>query len=339
MIQLADPIASQLSTPKRWLVTGAAGFIGSSLVEVLLLHNQTVIGLDNLSTGKEKNLTQVRNSVGENFSKFRFTLGDIRDAQCCAEVCSRVDFVLHQAAVASVPLSIEQPLMVHDVNVMGTLNLFEAARRSGISKVIYASSSAVYGDSLNYPQIEDRIGRPVSPYAASKYINEVDAALYSKAYGLNTVGLRYFNVFGPRQDAQGSYAAVIPHWIEQILAGEDVVIFGSGEITRDFCYIADVVEANIRAALHDEMSGHVFNIGSGCPVTLLELFNAIRQSAASLGIDYPREAIIGPPREGDIPNSGASTQEADSKLGFKAKTRLEDGLRETIAYYLGDNRA
>lgn len=337
MTKSATPgVGLDLPKQRRWLVTGAAGFIGSNLIEALLAAGQDVIGLDNFSTGHRRNLDRVQARTGDGFSRFRLIEGDIRDPEICATACAGVNVVLHHAALASVPLSMEQPLLAHAVNVTGTVNLLDAARQAGVRRFVYASSSAVYGDCADMPQREDRTGNPLSPYAATKAINEVDGALYTAAYGLGCVGLRYFNVYGPRQDPNGAYAAVIPRWIEAAVAGRPVTINGSGAISRDFCFIDDVVRANVAAALGPEqLGGKVFNIATGSSVTLDELLAAIRDAAASEGIDYAVEPVTGPPRPGDIIDSAADTALAARELGFEAQCRLSDGIRETFRYFRG----
>lgn len=329
---LGSSVAHVISEPRRWLVTGCAGFIGSSLVEALLANGQTVVGLDDFSSGNPGNLAQVERKVGaRKFRAFRLIEGDIRDAEACESACDGVEFVLHHAAIASVPLSLEQPLHVHDVNVTGTLMLLEAARRSGVKRFVYASSSAVYGDCANELQIEGVIGNPLSPYAATKRINEIYGRLHADIYGPGTVGLRYFNIYGPRQDPNGPYSAVIPLWVASMIGDRPVTINGSAEISRDFCFIKDVVQANILAALTENaVSGEVFNIASGKPVTLRELFEAIQVALRDAGHDYQRSPVMGPARPGDITKSSADIEKARAELGFKPTHDLAQGLVATI---------
>lgn len=326
-----------LDGKKLWLVTGAAGFIGSSLVEYLLAAGQRVVGLDNLSTGSQSNLDEVLARVGRASSLFRFVFGDIRDASARRDAMAGADIVLHHAAIVSVPISIEKPILSHAINVDGTFGLLEAAREAGVRRFVYASSSAVYGDLANVPQTEEHIGRPLSPYASSKRINEIDAALYTSVYGLETFGLRYFNVFGPRQDPNGAYAAVIPHWIENVLEGKPITINGSAEITRDFCFVGDVVRANILAARCAKPSGEVLNIASGRSVTLAELLDTIRTVASAFGVDYGLEPVIGPSRTGDILRSSASMDRARCVLGYEPLYTLSDGIRQTFDFYYRHN--
>lgn len=331
---LDEVLADRLGDRRTWLVTGAAGFIGSALVEALLKAGQSVVGLDDFSTGYRRNIDDVAARTGDSFANFRLIEGDVRDQGRCAEACSGADYVLHHAAVVSVPLSVERPLHAHSVNVGGTMALLEASRLAGVRRFVFASSSAVYGDVADFPQREESIGRPLSPYAANKRTNEIDAALYSNLFGMGTVGLRYFNIFGPRQDPKGAYAAVIPNWIERMLAGDEVPINGSGEICRDFCFVGDVVRANLLAATGEGGSGEVFNIASGRTVTLEQLFNAIRGALGELGVGYSRDPVMAPARPGDIWRSGAETKKARKLLDFEAMTSLEDGLRATAEYFV-----
>lgn len=334
---LGSSVAHLLSEPRRWLVTGCAGFIGSSLVEALLANGQQVVGLDDFSSGHHRNLAQVERRVGEpKFRQFRLIEGDIRDTDACARAYDGVDFVLHHAAIASVPLSIEQPLNAHDVNVTGTLMLLEAARRAGVRRLVYASSSAVYGDCANDVQIEGTIGNPLSPYAATKRMNEIYGRLHADIFGLETVGLRYFNIYGPRQDPNGPYSAVIPLWVASMVGDRPVTINGSDEISRDFCFIEDVIQANIRAALTENaVAGDVFNIASGNPVTLRELFDAIQVALLRAGHDYQHAPVMGPPRPGDITKSSANIEKARSKLGFEPTHDLALGLVATVGHLRG----
>jgi UDP-N-acetylglucosamine/UDP-N-acetylgalactosamine 4-epimerase len=320
-----------LGARRRWLVTGCAGFIGSNLIETLLSSGQEVVGIDNLSSGSESNLHQVQSKVGANFRSFTMIKGDIRNPQICADACERVHYVLHHAAIASVPLSIGDPCRAHDVNVTGTLALLDAARRSGVRRFVYASSSAVYGDCSNTRQSEDMIGNPLSPYAATKRVNELYAALYSRTYGLDTMGLRYFNVYGPRQDPNGAYAAVIPRWIEDMIADRIITINGSADISRDFCFVEDVVQANVRAAATPGLGGgEVFNVASNHETKLGELFAMIRQALLEAGKDYQLEPVIGPHRVGDIRHSAANIDKAREELRFSPQVSLAEGLVATI---------
>jgi len=322
---------------RRWLVTGAAGFIGSHLTESLLRQGQIVRGLDNFATGHRRNLEDARLAVGDDgWSRFEFLEGDIRDRDVCAEAVANVDIILHQAALGSVPRSLADPLTTHDVNVTGFLNMLDAAKRAEIGTFIYAASSSTYGDEPSLPKIEDRIGAPLSPYAVSKLANELYAAIYARAFNIRTVGLRYFNVFGSRQDPEGAYAAVIPKWIAAIVAGEPVTINGDGETSRDFCYIANVVQANLRAALLPEKLGgaEVFNVAVGERASLDRLFTLLREGLDRLGVGYHLEPMHGPFRAGDVRHSLASIDKARALLGYEPSHALEAGLTEALPWYL-----
>jgi UDP-N-acetylglucosamine 4-epimerase len=325
------------AAPRRWLVTGGAGFIGSHLVETLLRHDQHVTVLDDLSTGREENLTALRRDLVPDAAKrLAFVRGDIRDRDTCLDVLRGVDLVLHQAALGSVPRSIEQPLRSHDVNVTGFLNVLEAARAARVRRVVYASSSSVYGDHPALPKREDDIGRQLSPYAASKYCDEVYAFAFASCYGLDLVGLRYFNVFGPRQDPDGPYAAVIPRWFASLLHGGETAINGDGSTSRDFCYVANVVQANILAAVstNADIGGQVFNVAFGARTTLNELFRLIRDQVARF---RPAAATALPVhrdfRAGDVRHSLADTGKAARLLGYEPTHSVAEGLAEAAAWY------
>ena len=322
--------------PRTWLVTGVAGFIGSHLLEALLRFGQTVVGLDNFSTGSPRNLDDVRRRVtDEAWARFTFHQGTVLDIGPCREASNRVDYVLHHAGFVSVPLSIEDPIGCHDANVTGTLNLLIAARDNRVRRVVFASSSAVYGDDERLPKIETQVGRPLSPYAASKTMSEIQARLCHDLYGLETIGLRYFNVFGPRQNPRGGYAAVIPHWIVALLAGRECVIHGDGAITRDFCYVADIVQANLLAAITRERSapGEVFNVGLGAQTTLDQLYAMLAARVAALTGAPVRPVTHGPPRPGDIRHSGADIGKITRTLGFCPEANLESAVVETVQWF------
>lgn len=325
-------------TPRTWLVTGAAGFIGSNLAEALLRLGQRVVGLDNFATGHRRNVEAVREAVGEEAaSRYRFVEGDVRDLGACRAACEGVDLVLHQAALGSVPRSIEDPLTTHAANVDGFVNLLVAARDAGVGRFVYASSSSVYGDHPGLPKVEAEIGAPLSPYAVSKRVDELYARTFQDHYGLEVVGLRYFNVFGRRQDPDGAYAAVIPKWIGQLLGGERPTIHGDGETSRDFCYVANVVQANVRAALAPaDATGAVYNIAYGDRTTLNELYRAIVGTMAALrpGLDLPAEPAYGPFRAGDVRHSLADVAAARRALGYDPTHSVREGLDEAIAWYL-----
>lgn len=329
------------AAPRVWLVTGAAGFIGSNIVEELLGLGQTVVGLDDFSTGNEGNLSQAVAGTAGSAGTFRFIEGDIRDLEACRQACAGVDYVLHHAALASVPESIADPITSCQVNVDGFLNVLIAARDAGVRRVVYASSSAVYGDTITIPQVEQVVGRLLSPYAASKATNELYASVFQQAYGLHTVGLRYFNVFGRRQDPNGAYAAVIPRWIANLLAGLPCEIYGDGETTRDFCYVSDVVQANVLAATVDARhTGDVYNVAGGRETSLNELFGMIQQGLASsvpsIAAAKPRYAAE---RPGDIRRSFADIGKARSQLEFEPVYDSAAGLRAALEWYVAEARA
>ena len=336
-----EQIESELKeNPRKWLVTGVAGFIGSSLLETLLDLNQFVVGLDSFETGYAHNLDDVKSIVGaEKWKGFDFIEGDIRDLDCCRKACSGVDYVLHEAALGSVPRSIDDPILTNQANVDGFVHMLVAAMEARVRTFVFASSSAVYGDSPGLPKVEDVIGASLSPYAASKLINEIYAGVFSKVYEFRWIGLRYFNVFGRRQDPQGAYAAVIPRWVDTFLKMERPVINGDGETSRDFCYIRDVVQANILAALseNDEALNRVYNIAFGDRTTLNELFGLIRNS---LSVRIPEianvEAEYGPFRQGDVRHSLADTSRAAQLLGFAPAYKVGEGIEETIEWYIRD---
>ena len=319
--------------PKTWLVTGVAGFIGSNLLDELLALGQTVVGVDNLSTGYRHNLDDVlsRDDAGE----FRLVEGDVRDLSTCRAACDGADFVLHQAAVASVPRSIDDPIESSQVNVGGFLNVLIAARDAGVKRVVYASSSAVYGDLAAVPQVESRVGSALSPYAADKRANELYASVFGLTYGLESVGLRYFNVFGRRQDPAGAYAAVIPRWVSSLLSGDRCSIYGDGETTRDFCHVSDVVQANLLAAFAPRSAvGEVYNVGCGRETSLNELFRMIRLGLAG----YETEVAAQTPvyesfRPGDVRRSVADISKARRFLGFEPMHSVAEGLGEALEWY------
>jgi len=322
-----------------WLVTGAAGFIGSHLVEQLLGLDQKVVGLDNFSTGKRENLALVREAVGEaRWKSFRFIEGDIRSLDTCAAACDSVDVVLHQAGLGSVPRSIDKPLRTHDSNVNGFLNMLLAARDAGAARMVYASSSAVYGDHPGMPKVESELGRAMSPYGLSKRINELYADVFAACYGFRSVGLRYFNVFGPRQDPDGPYASVIPAWIGALLRGEPAYVNGDGSCARDYCHVDNVVQANLLAATVDnpQALGQSYNVAVGEQTTLNELFEIMR---ASLAARLPQLAQARPvhraPRRGDMLLSRADVAKAVRLLGYRPKFDLRCGLEQTIDWYIG----
>lgn len=329
-------LRSQLATqPHRWLITGVAGFIGSHLLEALLSLDQEVVGLDDFSTGSRRNLEEVRTRVGDQrWARFSFQNETVANAEACRAACARADYVLHQAGFVSVPLSLENPLACHETNVTGTLNILIAAREAGVRRVVYASSSAVYGDDTRLPKIEPEIGRPLSPYGASKRMGEIYAQIFADQFGVESVGLRYFNIFGPRQNPTGGYAAVIPQWIGKLLRGEECVINGSGSITRDFCPVADVVQANLLGATAElpAKAARVFNVALGGSTTLDELHAMLAEATASLGAQ-PLPLRYGPAREGDIVHSAADISAIRAGIGFAPSAQLAAALQETARWY------
>ena len=323
--------------PESWLVTGAAGFIGSNLVETLLKAGQRVIGLDNFSTGYRANLDMVREAAGPGaWSNFTLIEGDIRDLETCRHACEGVRRVLHQAALGSVPRSIEDPLLTNANNIDGFLNMLVAARDAGVDSFVYAASSSTYGDEPILPKVEDRIGKPLSPYAVTKYVNELYADVFASAYGLRSIGLRYFNIFGRRQDPAGAYAAVIPQWFAAVLNGSAVYINGDGETSRDFCFIENCVQANLLAARADkpEAWNTVYNVAFGQRTTLNELFDLIREEAARHKPDAAKaEASYRDFRAGDVRHSLADISKARDLLGYAPEFDVRQGLRQAGDWY------
>jgi len=336
-------IKEKLKTkPKIWLVTGVAGFIGSNLAETLLKLNQKVISLDNFATGHRYNLEHIKNSVTpEQWENFTFVEGDIANYDTCKSVTKDVDIILHQAALGSVPRSINDPVTSNNSNVTGFLNMLTAAKDNGVKRFVYASSSSVYGDSQELPKVESRTGSLLSPYAVTKYVNELYTGVFNKCYGMETIGLRYFNVFGKRQDPNGAYAAVMPKWIGQILNGEDLYINGDGETSRDFTYIDNVVQANIMAGMtsNQEAFGKAYNTAAGGRETLNNLYAAIvkglKENLPELKV---KEPIYRDFRAGDIRHSNANIDAAKEFLGYEPTHTLEEGLKESIAWYINDIR-
>ena len=324
----------------RWLVTGAAGFIGSNIVEALLGAGQQVVGFDNFATGHRRNLHGIRQRLGEAFDRnFRFVEGDIRNRATCETVACGIDVVLHQAALCSIPWSIENPLTTHDVNVTGFINMIDAARRAGVERFVYASSCAAYGDEPAASMTEDCLGRPCSPYAATKRANELYAAVYAHTYSFKATGLRYFNVYGPRQESAGDHASVIPKWIAAMLDGEAVTIFGDGETSRDYCFVNDAVQANIRAALGaEDVQGGIYNVAVGERTTLNQLFDLLRGELRIRNIGYDLAPRTSDFRPGDLRHSLANINKARLALNFDPTYRIKDGLRAAVAWYI-DHRA
>ena len=315
--------------PKKWLVTGAAGFIGSHLTESLLKLNQKVVGLDNYSTGFAANIEDVRNRVSSlQRRSFRMIEGDITRPVDCRKACRGVDYVLHQAALGSVPRSFETPLQTHLANTTGFLEILLAAQRANVKRVVYASSSSVYGDEKTLPKKELRTGTPLSPYAASKAVDELYAEVFGTSYGQEIVGLRYFNVFGPRQDPNGPYAAVIPQWIQALLRDKKTQINGDGKTSRDFCYVANAVQANLLAVTSDQGFGRTYNVAAGVRTTLNQLHRQLRKLTGTKDRPQHREF-----REGDVRHSLADISLAKRELGFRPTHSLEQGLEQTVSWY------
>lgn len=337
MHYLSPDLEASLSAERQtWLVTGAAGFIGSNLIETLLRAGQTVVGLDNFATGYQRNLDEMLTAVDQGAkNRFRFIEGDIRDPVACNEAVKSVQIVLHQAALGSVPRSIADPLASHDTNVNGFLNMLDAARRAKVRRFIYAASSSTYGDEPNLPKREERIGAPLSPYAVTKLVNEIYAAVYSRSYGFKATGLRYFNVFGPRQDPDGAYAAVIPRWTAAMIRNQEVTINGDGETSRDFCYVANAVQANIRAALApDEVQGEVYNVAVGERTSLNKLFDLLRETIALHQVQYDRSPHYGDFSPGDVRHSEADISKAQRLMNFAPSHDVGAGLAAAVPWYL-----
>jgi len=334
-------IKNQLKqSPKTLLITGVAGFIGSNLLETLLKLDQKVIGLDNFSTGHQHNLDQVKSLVSiEQWEKFSFINGDIRELTTCLQACKNVDYVLHQAALGSVPRSIEDPIITNENNITGFLNMLVAARDEGITRFVYAASSSTYGDHPGLPKVEDKIGSPLSPYAVTKYVNELYADVFAKTYNFKTIGLRYFNIFGQRQDPQGAYAAVIPKWVADFLNGEEIFINGDGETSRDFCYIENVMQMNILAATTEnpDASDQVYNVALNHRTSLTELFNFIQDKliarVPNLQESKPTYRDF---RAGDVRHSQADISKAENLLGYQPTHSIDQGLEEAMDWYVND---
>jgi len=326
------------ANPKKWLVTGVAGFIGSNLLEELLRLGQSVVGLDNFATGHQHNLDQVREAVSaEQWRGFHFIEGDIRKSDDCQAACAGVDYVLHQAALGSVPRSLEDPITTNASNIDGFLHMLVAARDAKVTRFVYAASSSTYGDHPGLPKVEDRIGKPLSPYAVTKLVNEQYAEVFARTYDFNTIGLRYFNIFGAHQDPGGAYAAVVPKWTAAMIENQPVWINGDGETSRDFCYIANTVQINLLAATaeHPDAANQVYNVAVGDRTTLNELFEAIR---SILEPHFPHLQGFEPSyrdfRAGDVRHSLADISKAKELLGYAPSHRIRDGLVEAMDWYV-----
>lgn len=330
-----EVLAKLVEEPKVWLITGVAGFIGSNLLEQLLILNQKVVGLDNFATGHQRNLDEVKSLVSnEQWQNFTFIEGDIRNFDDCLKAVANVDYVLHQAALGSVPRSIADPLTTNAANITGFLNMLNAAKEAKVKSFTYAASSSTYGDHPALPKIEENIGNPLSPYAVTKYVNELYAGVYARTYGFKTIGLRYFNVFGKRQDPNGAYAAVIPKWTSSMIQGEDVFINGDGETSRDFCFIENTVQMNLLAATASEdAKDQVYNVAVGDRTTLNGLYGAIKEALASNGISVNAEPVYRDFRAGDVRHSQADIGKAESKLGYCPEFRILEGIEKAMPWY------
>lgn len=337
MTQFAQVCEELKSNQKTWLITGVAGFIGSNLLETLLLLDQKVIGLDNFATGFQHNLDEVQGLVSEaQWRNFTFYQADIRQLEDCQKACTAVDYVLHQAALGSVPRSIADPIMTNSANITGFLNMLVAARDANVKSFTYAASSSTYGDHPALPKVEENIGKPLSPYAVTKYVNELYADVFAKTYDFQTIGLRYFNVFGKRQNPNGAYAAVIPKWTSAMIQNEDVLINGDGETSRDFCYIKNAIQANILAATStkEEAKNQVYNVAVGDRTTLNELFSAIRAELNKNNVNYSKEAVYKDFRAGDVRHSQAEVSKISTKLGYVGQYNVHQGIEEAMPWYI-----
>lgn len=330
-------VCTQLKqAPKMWLVTGVAGFIGSNLLETLLKLDQKVVGLDNFATGHQYNLDEVQTLVSPaQWRNFSFIEGDIRHFEDCQKACMDVDYVLHQAALGSVPRSIADPITTNATNITGFLNMLTAARDAKVSSFTYAASSSTYGDHPALPKVEENIGNPLSPYAVTKYVNELYADVFARTYAFKTIGLRYFNVFGKRQDPNGAYAAVIPKWTAAMIAGDEVFINGDGETSRDFCFIENTVQANILAATaNDEAKNQVYNVAVGDRTTLNDLFNALQAALNEKGVTYNKKPVYREFRAGDVRHSQASIAKIEQFLDYKPEFNINQGVNIAMPWYI-----
>ncbi|MDH5523678.1 MAG: SDR family oxidoreductase [Desulfobulbaceae bacterium] len=339
-------LAQLRANPKKWLVTGVAGFIGSNLLETLLVNGQKVVGLDNFATGYQHNIDQAIEDAEQTLNTynrqlktehFSFVEGDIRDLATCRLACDGVDYILHQAALGSVPRSIEDPITTNSTNIDGFLNMLVAARDAKVARFVYAASSSTYGDHPDLPKLEDKIGNPLSPYAVTKVVNELYASVFARTYGIKTIGLRYFNIFGKRQDSKGAYAAVIPKWFDALIKGGDVFINGDGETSRDFCYIENCVQANILAATteKEDAANQIYNVAHAERTTLNELFQLIKERVVP---EFPEATVINPVyrdfRVGDVRHSLADISKAATLLGYETEFSVRDGMEKAANWYM-----
>lgn len=325
-----------INEPKTWLITGVAGFIGSNLLETLLLLNQKVVGLDNFATGFQHNLDEVQGLLSEEqWQRFKFIEGDIRKLEDCHAACIGVDYVLHQAALGSVPRSIADPISTNHTNISGYLNMLVAARDAKVASFTYAASSSTYGDHPALPKVEDAIGNPLSPYAVTKYVNELYADVFARTYGFKTIGLRYFNIFGKRQTPDGAYAAVIPKWTAAMIAGDEVFINGDGDTSRDFNFIENAVQANVLAATaNDDAKNQVYNVAVGGRTTLNVLFTALKENLAVNGVNYTQQAVYRDFREGDVRHSQADISKIRNALGYAPQFDIIQGIEKAMPWYV-----
>lgn len=324
------------SDPKIWLITGAAGFIGSNLLEHLLKLDQTVIGLDNFATGFQSNLDEVKDLVTkEQWKKFKFIHGDIQDYDTCISAVKGIDYVLHQAALGSVPRSIADPLSTNNANILGFLNILHAAKEEGVKSFTYAASSSTYGDHEALPKLEENIGNPLSPYAVTKFVNELYAGVYARNFAFKTIGLRYFNVFGKRQDPKGAYAAVIPKWTASMIQNKDVYINGDGETSRDFCFIENTVQMNILAATAPDIAkDQVYNVAVGDRTSLNQLYFFIKASLEASNINVKADPIYQDFRQGDVRHSQADINKAKKLLGYNPDFNISEGIHKAIPWFI-----
>jgi len=329
-------IKSLKKNQHKWLITGVAGFIGSNILETLLLLNQKVVGLDNFSTGHKDNLKEIQSLVSlEQWKNFNFIEGDITSIRDCNKACKDIDYVLHQGALGSVPRSINNPIASNEANISGFLNMLVAAKDANVKSFTYAASSSTYGDHPALPKIEENIGKPLSPYAVTKYVNELYADVFAKTYGFKTIGLRYFNVFGKRQDPNGAYAAVIPKWINSMISGHNIYINGDGETSRDFCFVENAVQANLLSAVAKESSkNEVYNVAVGDRTSLLTLFEYIKETLYINDINYSKNIEFLDFRDGDVRHSQAQILKANNKLGYEPEFNIVEGIKKAMPWYI-----
>lgn len=337
MSRYNELVATLPKSPRVWLITGVAGFIGSNLLEKLLKLDQSVIGLDNFATGHQRNLDEVKGEVtADQWARFTLRAGDIRTLDDCRNACEGVDYVLHQAALGSVPRSLADPILTNATNIDGFLNMLVAARDAGVKSFTYAASSSTYGDHPALPKVEDVIGKPLSPYAVTKYVNELYADVFYKSYGFNTIGLRYFNVFGKRQDPNGAYAAVIPKWTAAMILGENININGDGSTSRDFCFIENVIQANLLAATEESSTAlnNIYNVAVNARTSLDELFSMLKAMLIDLGVSYAKDPVYKDFRAGDVLHSQASIEKIKNNLNYSPDYTIAEGLKMAMPWYI-----